>query len=394
MFTINEIKGEGNTYQQDRTGKIVQSLSDGTEVVLMWAIDGHGKKVGFNQHDTGGMVSRVIHKFLTELSGEQIKNLYDNTEYGISLYAEIQSKIELAKDQFMISLGWKKLVDVDGNDINVLWTKTTGRIITSSGGAMLILVACVKTDAAWKGRMYNVGDSMMIHNDTVYSQSGIDGLSDKAVLSLTQSKIKTIYSAVPGSFASKKNYFHRVSPIDAVVTINPTPSIVRGRHQYYVSNVRSDTALSICLTYTPDMFTLKPAAVRALRSFAPKTELASWSNMGDSQNAWWASEPSYSKQFVITGPLSLISDGIGDILKSEGDTSLDEKTDWFNYSENHPMHTANPNKNCIFKNGWFHETVMGIDEDSKETVHDDPFYEVAKATFGVADNICRVTFMP
>ena len=62
------------------------------------------------------------------------------------------------------------------------------------------------------------------------------------------------------------------------------------------------------------------------------------------------------------------------------------------------MNTSNPEKNNIFKNSWFHETVMGISHNESATeavlVHDDPFYRVAKLTFGVADNISRVTFMP
>ena len=177
--------------------------------------------------------------------------------------------------------------------------------------------------------------------------------------------------------------------------MNAPPSPVRRQQRYYISNVRGDIATGISLTYVPKMFNLTEDEPQPRRySFSINTNLASWSNMGDTQNASWASVPSYSEPFTIEGPLSLISDGIGDILKSEEPATLEEKMGWFNYYTDHPMSSADASKNCIFKNAWFHETIMSINEEDMGAVHDDPFYKVAKATFGVADNICRITFIP
>ena len=397
MFVINAIQGEGNTYQQDRTGKLEKTTAGGRSVKLLWVLDGHGGKIGYHRCDMGGLVSQTGHDILNSLDADTIAQLYDNPEIGKELFTNIQCKIESVKDEFFIQNGWRKLVDLGGTDIDVLWSKPGGArsVVTSSGGTTLILVACVEVEGVWKARMYNVGDSMMIHNDTVYSQAGIGGMNDETVLQMAVSGIKSIYSNVP-CINPKNHSYHTISD-DNTVSVEALPSPVRGRHQYYISDVRDSVAVSLKLIYKPAMFDLLDISEYAWglgKRATIKTELASWSNMGDTQNAPWASVPSYSEQFVITGPLSLTSDGIGDILKSEATASLEEKTGWFNYYEDHPMHSYDANKNSIFKNAWFHETVMANDPDSATTVHDDPFYKVAKSTFGVPDNICRVTFIP
>lgn len=393
MFTINEIKGEGNSHQQDRAGKLEGVTEDGTPVFLMWVLDGHGTRVGYHRYDLGGIVAQTGEDILKSLDAESILRIFNDTEFGKELFANIQSKIEAKKDAFLTSNGWSKLTDATGDDIDVLWSKVGTRIATPGGGTTLILVSGVKEGDTWNARMYNVGDSMMVFNDVVYSQAGIDGLNEETVIALAENSMKTAYSSVPGSISPQCFNYHEISVIDTAVSINSPPTPIGGRHRYYCSNVRGEIATEVKLTYIPKMFELKDP-----HRFHLNTNLASWSNMGDSQNAKWASVPSYSKPFVIDGPLSLTSDGIGDILKSELDASSEEKTGWFNYYSDHPMNTSNPEKNNIFKNSWFHETVMGISHNESATeavlVHDDPFYRVAKLTFGVADNISRVTFMP
>tara|TARA_B110000977_G_scaffold83127_1_gene111065 strand:+ start:60 stop:1244 length:1185 start_codon:yes stop_codon:yes gene_type:complete len=394
MFVINAIQGEGNTYQQDRAGKLEKTTADGRSVKIMWAADGHGSRIGYQRCDMGGLVAQTGHDILNSLDADMIAQLYDNPEIGKELFANIHCNIEQAKDEFFIRNGWRKLTDADGNDIDVLWTKPGGSIVTSGGGTTLILAACVNVEGVWKARMYNVGDSMMIHNDTVYSQSGINGISEDTFRAMSAIGMKTVYSDAPGSVRSGGHLIHSIS-VDDTVEHHEPPTPLHGKHRYYVSDVRGSIATSLKLIYTPKMFNLMDLSGCAWGyRFNINTELASWSNMGDTQNAPWAAVPSYSDQFVITGPLSLTSDGIGDIMKSEATASLEEKTGWFNYYEDHPMHSADANKTCIFKNAWFHETVMAIDPDSATAVHDDPFYKVAKSTFGVADNICRVTFIP
>ena len=391
MFIINEIQGEGNTYQQDRVGKSEKIASDGTPVHLMWVIDGHGSRMGHLRYDLGGLVSQTAHDRLEQLDGDSIQRLHNDVAFGKELYTNIQHEIVAILEAFLISKGWNKLKDADQNDIDVLWSIPGGRVVTLSGGTTLILVASVNKDSVWMGRMYNVGDSLMILNDMVYSQAGIDGLNHKTVLALSHNNTGTVYCSVPGTNCDHP--FHTITESDSVIS-NPIPGLKHGKHQYYISNVRNDIALGVKLIYTPEMFNLNSY----LHSFKVVTNLASWSNMGDIQNTAWASEPSYSEVFKIDGPLSLTSDGIGDILKSEGPANSKEKAGWFNYLPEHPMNGYSTDKNCIFKNSWFHATVMKIHDSSDSSTacspYKDLFYKVAKGTFGVPDNISRVTFIP
>ena len=399
MIVTNEIKGEGNGFQQDRAGSLEIISETGVPLKLLWVADGHGKYINGRKYDLGGMVAQRAHDILNGTESEIVLRLFEDTEFGKEFYAHMQSEIKLSYETFMVKKGWRKLKEVDGKEIDVLWTNSVGRIITSAGGTTLIITVCAKIDDVWQGRMYNVGDSMMILNDTVYSQAGIDGLNDKTVMKLAAREIKTIYSRVPGDGFTTCHNFHKISPTDKSISINSPPTPIFGKHRYYISNVRGEIAAEVTTTYTPKMFNLEDSPSYPMsRHFSLDTNLASWSNMGDMQNDTWASIPSYSKKFVIDGPLTLTSDGIGDILKSEESVTDEEKAGWFNYYDDHPMKTYDSSTCSIFKNSWFHKTFMenlsAVDGVASSSFHEDPFYRVAKKTFGAADNICRVTFIP
>ena len=393
MFVTSEIQGQGNALQQDRVGSSVKISTDGTQAQLMWVADGHGRRMGQVRYDLGGLAAQVANDALASLGAHDIQRLYRDVEFGKELYANIQFEIELAKDEFLFSKGWRKVIDDFGDAIDALWTRAGVNTVTSSGGTTLILVAALMDDGVWKGRMYNVGDSMMVFKDTVYSQPGLDGLTDAAVKGLVLNNMRTIYSTAPGAVRHDAP-FHVISE-DGSVSIKSPPSPIGGRHLHYLSTVRGDIAMGITLTATPEMFNLKKLDKNGRRPrFSLLTGLASWSNMGDTQNPVWSSVPSYSNQFVIDGPLSLTSDGIGDILKCEVSESAVDKSGWFNFYEDHPMHGHSDEKDCTFKNSWFHKTVLETCDGEAPSWRDDPFYKIAKATFGVPDNISRVTFIP
>lgn len=388
MIVTNQIKGRGNLYQQDRTGNSAQITSDGTPTRLIWVLDGHGKDCGYTRVDLGGAMAQKAHTILSDLSGDDIYKLHSDTTFGKELFAHIETEITEIKHTILKQQGWNHVKDKTGMVIPVLWTKS-GYITTPSGGTTLIMVAMIKDGDDWVGRMYNVGDSMMVFKDTVYSQCGLEGLTDDTVKSICSGKTKTIYES-PQKTSYVDNDFHKISPTGEVSTKSPPYQL--HNPLFFHSSVRGDIALAIKYTFTPAMFELGVV----YPGFGRLTSrLACWSNMGDTQTPNWAPVPSYSKTFLVDGPLSLTSDGIGDILLAEGPTTDEEKIDWFNYYSDHPMHRYSSDKNCIFKNSWFHTTVMeDMSTDSDSASHEDTFYQLATTKFGVADNICRVTFIP
>ena len=399
MIVTNQIKGVGNSFQQDRVGYVSAKNKLGKKVHLMWCADGHGRSNCRHRYDVGGTVSQIAHTELGKLTGDDIQVIYDTEFEGQRLYAHIYDKILHGKKAFFKSKGWKPLVDSTGDEIPGLWKNGGGHIVTGSGGTTLIILAIVQIGKTWKGRLYNVGDSFMIHNDIVFSQPGIDGLNSATVKRLIGSGNKTFYAPVPNSGQASSLPYHTIGASGGV-TVNPVPSSIGGVNRYFQSNVRGDIAKEVCRTYTWRDF-------KGLTTpFEFKPRLASWSNMGDDQLPKWSAIPSYSKQFEITGPISLMSDGIGDILMNENPSEIIDDTSWFQYYIGHPMEDTGTDpsvdtdtgvsvsitKNSLFRNSWFHATLLA--QAAAETPVEDMFYTQAKQIFGVADNISRVTFIP
>ena len=93
MIVMNEIKGEGNSKQQDRIGSAAKVATDGTSTRLLWAADGHGSRISFTIMDLGGIAAETASKTLTDLSGDDIQRLYTTPEYGKKIFKTIQIKI-------------------------------------------------------------------------------------------------------------------------------------------------------------------------------------------------------------------------------------------------------------------------------------------------------------
>lgn len=389
MFVTNQIKGEGNSFQQDRVGYISSENNSGEKVALMWCSDGHGRSHCVNRYDIGGVIADTVNSILSDVSGDTIQAIYETEFEGQRLYSHLQDKILQIKNEFFKSKGWEKLVDTSGTELDGLWVKPDKNITTGNGGTTLIMVAMVKTADNWNARLYNVGDSLMIHGDMVYSQPGIESLNLSTVKSLLDSGNSTFYAAVPNSRASTHSPYHEIGEVDTL-TINPVPAIIGNKHQYFHATVRGDIALEVCKIYNWRNY-------RGVKKpFERLTCLASWSGIGDDQLPKWTSVPSYSDQFEIKGLISLTSDGIGDTLMNESPGEIMDSTSWFKYFTGHPMScndaTAVPiKKNALFRNAWFHETFRTLNSDPPIK---DPFYVLAKHKFGNADNISRVTFIP
>lgn len=377
---ISDIKGAGNASQQDRVGSFFGTTPDGVQTGVMWVLDGHGKNAPGSK-DIGGECASIGNAILSDLTPAEIETLYNSTFEGSRLYSHIQDSIIEFKHGKLTANGWSRCTHLDGTLQRGIWNRRR-QLKVNTGGTTLILIAMIKVDDSWRARLYNVGDSLMVFKNRVYSQAGIDGLNDTTVRALWEEGSSTVYSRVNrrGPYIS----FHEESP-EGDISCVPMP--YRGQTpQGFHATVRGDAALAILKEHT--------WASDGFRDVSERSELASWSNLGDTALPKFSSVPSYSETFIVDGPLSLTSDGIGDILEVEGDISPDAKVGWFLYPDGHPMKDSDPSKCAIFANSWFHSTIAVEQAKPCVSSSDDPFYKKATDLFGIADNISRITFTP